>query len=62
MKVKCGRSSNTRRTLFISGELSALYLEIMILSTTVVADFHDLLTLRNFYIKELSPELISCII
>lgn len=47
LKGKCDHSSNTKRSLLITVELLALLLQIMILGTTVVANFHDLLTLRK---------------
>lgn len=47
LKGKCDHSSNTKCSLLTTVELLALLLQIMILSTTVVANFHDLLTLRK---------------
>lgn len=49
MKGKCDHSSNTKHSLLITVELLAVLLQIMILGTTVVANFHDLLTLRKSY-------------
>lgn len=49
LKGKCDHSSNTKQSLLITVELLALLLQVMILGTTVVANFHDLLTLRKPY-------------
>lgn len=49
LKGKCDHSSNTKHSLLITEELMALLLQVMILSATVVANFHDLLTLRKLY-------------
>lgn len=48
LKGKCDHSSNTKH-FFSTVELLALLLQVMILNTTVVANFHDLLTLRKPY-------------
>lgn len=42
-------TAQTPSTLLITVELLALLLQVMILGTTVVANFHDLLTLRKPY-------------
>lgn len=49
LKGKSDHSSNTKQSLLITVELLALLLQVMILGTTVVANFHDLLTLRKPY-------------
>lgn len=62
MKGKCDHSSNTRHPLLIIVELSTLCLQSMILGTTVVANFHDLLTLRKAHTRGSSFTFIVCII